>query len=176
MIFSDKQERLKGMNLRKCHLRRRAATSVWLLLVGVCLLAAIVATTVFLNQKAWVEIVGNGVLRTNAPSKIVAASIHEVIHQHQNYVLQEDGKKSDPSYKGRSKSWSTGPAKDEIRVKVTRAKTEIVDKNGHSLSIEKIDVTNAPTLIFIEFSDPNGPSSIANEIVQALRSRGVEGR
>lgn len=138
--------------------------------------ASLLALYINLNQRQWVEVLGKDVVRTNAPSKLVAAATHEVIQRHQNYIEQEDGKKSDPSYRGGAKSWSAGPSKDDIRVKVTRGKTEIVDANGHSLAIERITVTDAPSLIFVEFSDPNGPLTIVNEILKELRQRGVEVR
>ena len=148
------------------------------MLIFVALVAAIVVTTVsvFRHQQPWVETIGNGVLRTNAPSRTIGAAKHAVIARHQNYVVGEDGKQSDPSYIGKSRNWSVGPSPGAPRMKVTRGKTQITDKNSVMLSIESISVTDTPTLVFIEYDNPTARLEIVNELLHEFVERGVKMR
>ena len=42
---------------------------------------------------------------------------------------------------------------------------QVTDQNGKTLAIEQIAASGAPTLIFIAYDGPGGPSQIANELV-----------
>ena len=147
-----------------------AVAIVLALAVGVALLLA------YRTQAPWVEIVGKDLMRTTAPSKVIASARDAVIEKHRNWVVGQDGKRSDPSYQGRGRSWKTGPSPEDVRLKVTRGKTQITDRNGHTLSIETISATDTPTLIFIQYDGPAGVESIMNELVRELTKNGVKAR
>ena len=93
-------------------------------IVLVVFVVAMAAAIAFLyrQQSPWVEIIGQDLLRTNAPSKTIASARDAVIHKHQNWIVGDDGKQSDPSYRSGGRAWSAGPSREEIRVKANAGK------------------------------------------------------
>jgi hypothetical protein len=155
---------------------RLSAGAMFAVAIGVALVVA--ACWVYLDhrQQPWVEIVGKDLLRTTAPSKTITSAREAVIRKHQNWIEGENGKRSDPTYQGGGRSWSSGPTKDIVRVKVTRGKTQITDKNAATLSIETITVTDTPTLVFIHHDNPGAKTGIVSDLVNELRDKGVKWR
>jgi hypothetical protein len=141
-----------------------------ILLLGTIL--ALTAARVYL-QPPWVQVVGRGVLRTNAPAKLVADVQHAVVDRHRNFIAGPNGTKSDPSSSESGQGWTSGSSKDVVTTKVTPGRMQITDKDGHRLSLERIEASAAPTLIFIEFDAPNGPGLIISELVSELEKQGV---
>jgi hypothetical protein len=148
------------------------------LFVVTALIATATAMTVIYlrQQKPWVEVVGKDLLRTNASSRTIASARDNVIHNHQNWILSSNGKRSDPTYQGSGRSWKTGPSPQEIRLEVSRGKTQITDKEGRLLSIETISISDQPTLIFLEHNGTQGTEELLNELLRALKDRGVSVR
>jgi hypothetical protein len=144
-----------------------------LMFVAFVLLIAAFAVFLYWQQQPWVEIVGKDLLRTNAPTATIASARDAVISNHQNWVIGDEGKRSDASYQGGGRAWSIGPSSEEVQLKITRGKTQITDKNAATLSIEEISVTDTPTLVFIDYSNPSGKEGIVNELVDELMKRGV---
>ena len=155
---------------------RLSAGSMFAVAIGVALILG--ACWVYLDhsRQPWVEIVGKDLLRTTAPSKTFASAREAVIQKHQNWIDGENGKRSDPTYQGGARTWSAGPAKGVVRVKVTRSKTQITFKNDATLSIETITVTDTPTLVFIHHDNPGAKPDIVSDLVNELRDRGVKWR
>lgn len=140
------------------------------------LLAVAAAIYSFFPDAAWVQIVGQDVLRTNASKEQLRPAIDAVVWKHQNIIEIEDGKKSDPTLSQRSQHWGLGPAPKVITVEVTRGKTELTDKGGNVISIETITATDHPTLVFVQCENDPLRMQLVNELVTELNNRGVETR
>jgi hypothetical protein len=153
---------------------RLSAGAVFVFAIGLALVMAACWVYLQRSQHPWVEIVGKDLLRTTAPSKTIASAREAVIRKHQNWIEVENGKRSDPTYQGGGRSWSSGPTKDIVRVKVTRGKTQITDKNAATLSIEIITVTDTPTLIFIHHDNPDAKQGIVSDLFNELLDKGVQ--
>jgi hypothetical protein len=147
-----------------------------IILTVAMLLAVAAAIYSFFPQSAWVEIIGQDVLRTSASQAQLARARDAVIAKHQNLIDLEDGKKSDPSFKQKSRGWRAGPAPKVVNVEVNRSSTKITDKDGDVIAIEEITVTDQPTLIFIECNNDSKKMTIVNELVDELGKRGVKTR
>lgn len=158
--------------------RRYFRISLRGLLVATALIAAAAATTVaYLRQREpWVEVVGRDLLRTNASSRTIASARDTVIQNHQNWISTSNGRRSDPTYQGRGRSWKTGSSPQQIQLEVSRGKTQITDREGRLLSVETISISNQPTLIFLEHSGPQGTEDLLNELLNELKDRGVKVR
>ena len=141
-----------------------------ILVLGTILALAVARTYL---RPPWVQVIGGAVLRTNAPVKLVADAQHAVVGRHRNYVAGPNGTKSDPSASESAQWWTCGPSKDVVTTKVTRGRMQITDEDGHILSLERIESSAAPTIIFIEFDAPNGPELIISELVSELKKQGV---
>lgn len=138
----------------------------------VCMLLA-GAFAVKMTERPWVEVLGDGVLRTNSSLQTVAVARDIVIKKHQNIIQNPDGSRGDPSYQGGGRSWKSGSSPERITAEVTRGTTQITDKDGHRLAIEQITATGAPMLVVITFDGAGGGQQIANELLGELQSRGV---
>jgi hypothetical protein len=125
------------------------------------------------NQRPWVEVVGDGVVRTNLPLGVIAAARNAVISRYQNVVYGEDGTSGDPSYQCDGKCWKNTTSAERLRAEVSRGTTQLVDQNGRKLSIEQIAASGSPTLMFITYEGPGGAPQIASELVNQLESRSV---
>ena len=173
MAYPSEQEFPTSPNARQAF---RVSLNGILIFAALFVAMATAAAFLYYQQQPWVEIVGKDLLRTNAPSGTIASARDVVIQEHQNWIVGEDGKRSDPSYQGGARTWSVGPSPEDIRVKVIRGKTQITDKNAVSLSIESISVTDTPTLVFIHYDNPSGKQDIVNDLVNELVKRGVKMR
>lgn len=148
------------------------------LIIGFVLLALLLAGVLVVSmlRPPWVEVVGTGVLRTNAPSKLVADLQTAVLDRHKNFIPGADGKLTDPSYKESARGWSAGPSPQVKTAEVTRANIEITDKAGHRISIESITSTGLPTHLFVEYGDPQHPHAILEELLREFEEHGVRVR
>lgn len=145
-------------------------TIVASILLAVCVLAVVIWSR---PPQQWAEVVGDGVIRTNASKSVVASARESVIRAHQNWVENADGTKSDPSFQSGARMWKAGPAPDDVRVEVKRGRTQIVDEKSVAITIEEVSATDAPTLVFFQVDDSGVQQAVLNEFCRELRSAGV---
>src|SRR5690349_3615368 len=100
------------------------------------------------NEEPWVQIVGEGLLRSNSPPNVVAAAQNAVINTYQNLIERANGGLWDPTCERAGQCWKSGQTSEPGATEVSRGRTQIKDRNGKMLAIERIAATDAPTLVF----------------------------
>jgi hypothetical protein len=128
------------------------------------------------NEEPWVQVVGEGLLRSNSPPIVVAAARNAVLNTYQNLVENADGVLWDPTCERAGQCWKSGQTSEPGVTEVSRGRTQIKDRNGKTLAIEQIMATDAPTLVFIAYDGPGGAAEVAKSFVGQLERRGVSVR
>ena len=101
----------------------------------------------------------------------------EVHDKMANWIIEDDGTKSDPSHKARGKSWKsgTGISKDVIEKECSISSVEFIDSDDNSNVIEKICIKDKDLLILkCTSTDDQATIRLRNEIVGILNMKGFK--
>lgn len=82
-----------------------------------------------------------------------------------------DGRANNPSFEMHVRFWPTpGGGPDAYEPGVWRHSREQRDPRGRRLRVETVISPRAPTLTFVEYEGPAGPTPIVEELASVLRA------
>ncbi len=92
-----------------------------------------------------------------------------------NWIINNEGAKSDPTYKANSNSWKTGKNKENDQKECIISSLEFIDANNNTNMIKTICIYDKG-LLLIECTSTDDQTTIAlrNEIVSTLNSKGFK--
>lgn len=153
----------------------RTNSALLILVVLLSVILGSIAAKPYL-ESPWVQVMGDGVIRTNVSDKVLSTAESAVVEKHQHWIDEGPGKRRDPSYSAGVRGWKTGSSPEDVDAEVNRAHLEITDADGNRLSLVRITSTGSPTLVFVEYAKPGGSEDVTAELVNELSRRGVKKR
>jgi len=94
-----------------------------------------------------------------------------------NWIIQDDGTKSDPSHKARGTSWKSGKgiSKDVVEQECSISSLEFIDSSNNSNVIERICIHDKGILLIkCTSTDDQATIKLRNELVGLLDSKGFK--
>lgn len=117
---------------------------------------------------------GKDAALTTADSATVDRAVMRVHYQFANYVTNADGSRSCPSYQAMSKTWAIGTPSQPRKKQLSRSALSFDDADGKQVKIETVAVKGEPTIIFVTYDKPDGPTDVLRELRTALKAEGVK--
>jgi hypothetical protein len=114
---------------------------------------------------------GNRVIITSAKwEREIQAVVVEVHGQMANYIVKDDGNKSDPTYRAGGKKWSNDKGNDG-----SVGYLEFTTAEGHTNHVETIHIAPKDlVLLLLESTDKEEAIRLYNQCVQVLLARGFK--
>jgi hypothetical protein len=114
---------------------------------------------------------GIDLVSTDADVGNVATAVQLFHDKFCEWVVNNEGRKSDPSFRQSGSHWGSGASPgDSVFV---RGITQFNDKQGNPVRLEMTRETGRPTFIVIEYGGEGGPMTVTNGLLAELQKMGI---